>query len=106
MQEKLVPTCLASIKLWPIAHAINFAFIPSSQRLLYINVISVSLLRHLLRDLTCSTIFFFLKVCLHADESEGQERETLSTLLHEGRGTSFCPYKCLMAGKQGWRARF
>ena len=40
-QEKLMPTCMASIKLWPAAHAINFAFIPSSQRILYINVISV-----------------------------------------------------------------
>ena len=36
-----MPTCMASIKLWPAAHAINFAFIPSSQRILYINVISV-----------------------------------------------------------------
>lgn len=43
VQEKLLPTCKASLKLWPIAHAVNFALIPSQQRLLYINVISVRL---------------------------------------------------------------
>jgi len=42
VQEKLLPTCRASLKLWPLAHLINFSFIPSTQRLLYINVISVS----------------------------------------------------------------
>lgn len=31
----------ASWKFWPIAHAINFAFIPTSQRLLYINTLQV-----------------------------------------------------------------
>lgn len=31
----------ASWKVWPVAHAINFRFIPTSQRLLYINVIQV-----------------------------------------------------------------
>ena len=30
-----------SWKVWPIAHAINFRFIPSSQRVLYINTIQV-----------------------------------------------------------------
>lgn len=30
-----------SWKVWPLAHAINFRFIPSSQRVLYINSIQV-----------------------------------------------------------------
>ena len=42
VQEKLLPTCLNSLKLWPLAHAINFAIIPPSQRILYVNVIAVS----------------------------------------------------------------
>lgn len=33
-QEKLIPTVLNSLKLWPLAHAVNFAFIPPSQRIL------------------------------------------------------------------------
>ena len=32
-----------SWKVWPLAHAINFRFIPSSQRVLYINTIQVRL---------------------------------------------------------------
>ena len=30
-----------SWKVWPLAHAINFKFIPSSQRVLYINTIQI-----------------------------------------------------------------
>ena len=30
-----------SWKVWPLAHAINFRFIPSSQRVLYINSIQI-----------------------------------------------------------------
>ena len=30
-----------SWKVWPLAHAINFRFIPSSQRVLYINTIQI-----------------------------------------------------------------
>ena len=30
-----------SWKVWPIAHTINFRFIPSSQRVLYINSIQI-----------------------------------------------------------------
>lgn len=31
----------ASWKVWPVVHAINFRFIPTSQRLLYINTIQI-----------------------------------------------------------------
>lgn len=41
IQVELVPTILASYALWPVAHAINFRFIPSSQRILYINCVQI-----------------------------------------------------------------
>ena len=43
LQDKLIPTLAASYTLWPAAHAINFKFVPSSQRILYTNVVSVRL---------------------------------------------------------------
>ena len=33
-------------QVWPLAHTINFRFIPSSQRVLYINSIQARLLPH------------------------------------------------------------
>lgn len=41
IKEKLVPTVLSSYKLWPAAHLINFALIPSHMRVLYINIVSI-----------------------------------------------------------------
>lgn len=45
IKSKLEKDLFAAVKgswtVWPIAHAINFRFIPSSQRLLYINTIQV-----------------------------------------------------------------
>jgi hypothetical protein len=41
LSEKLVPTVLAGYLLWPLAHLINFKFIPSRHRLLYVNVINL-----------------------------------------------------------------
>ena len=43
LKEKFVPTLIASYTLWPAAHAINFKFVPSSQRILYTNIVSVRL---------------------------------------------------------------
>ena len=42
LKEKFVPTLIASYTLWPAAHAINFKFVPSQQRILYTNIVSVS----------------------------------------------------------------
>mmetsp|Transcript_16102 Transcript_16102/g.44874 ORF Transcript_16102/g.44874 Transcript_16102/m.44874 type:complete len:271 (+) Transcript_16102:239-1051(+) len=39
--NKLYPTLIVSYMLWPAAHIINFRYIPSSQRLLYINIVTV-----------------------------------------------------------------
>jgi len=41
IQKKLIPVLLANYAVWPIAHLINFKFIPSSQRILYINACQV-----------------------------------------------------------------
>jgi protein Mpv17 len=46
VQSKLIPSLKANYLIWPAAHLINFAFIPSSQRILYINVINVRLGSH------------------------------------------------------------
>lgn len=42
LQQKYVPTLIAGWKLWPAAHVINFAFIPTQHRILYANVVSVA----------------------------------------------------------------
>ncbi|CAL8465020.1 g4555 [Coccomyxa elongata] len=42
IQNKLIPMMLANFAVWPIAHLINFKFIPSQQRILYINCIQIA----------------------------------------------------------------
>jgi protein Mpv17 len=44
MRAKLKPTLLANWGLWPAANYVNFAFVPSEQRILYVNVVYVSAL--------------------------------------------------------------
>lgn len=41
MQSKLFDTIQTGWKLWVPAHIINFAAVPSSQRVLYTNVVAV-----------------------------------------------------------------
>lgn len=41
VKSKLKPTLMANWMVWPLAHVINFALVPPSQRILYINVINV-----------------------------------------------------------------
>jgi protein Mpv17 len=41
VQNELLVQVTGSWKVWPLAHAINFRFIPSSQRVLYINTIQI-----------------------------------------------------------------
>jgi hypothetical protein len=43
MKEKFKPTLMANYVLWPAANLINFAFVPPSQRILYVNVVYVSI---------------------------------------------------------------
>lgn len=42
IKEKFWPTLLASYAVWPLAHLVNFRFVPNSQRVLYINAVNVS----------------------------------------------------------------
>lgn len=41
IQAKLLPMLLANYALWPAAHLINFKFVPSRQRILYINCVQI-----------------------------------------------------------------
>lgn len=41
VQDKLWPTMKVNWTVWPLAHIINFRFVPSSQRILYINTIQI-----------------------------------------------------------------
>jgi len=41
VQNELLTSVMGSWKVWPLAHAINFRFIPSAQRVLYINTIQI-----------------------------------------------------------------
>lgn len=45
IKQDLVRGVTASWKVWPLVHVINFRFIPSQQRLLYINSIQVPSVR-------------------------------------------------------------
>tara|TARA_B100000524_G_C23518447_1_gene323235 strand:+ start:51 stop:320 length:270 start_codon:yes stop_codon:yes gene_type:complete len=41
VQNELWTSVSGSWRVWPLAHLINFRFIPSSQRVLYINTIQI-----------------------------------------------------------------
>eukprot|EP00877_Chromochloris_zofingiensis_P005973 jgi/Chrzof1/1629/Cz10g15010.t1 len=40
-RDKYIPFLKSNYALWPIIHLVNFAFVPSSQRILYINAVSI-----------------------------------------------------------------
>jgi len=42
VRAKLWPVMLANWTVWPLANAINFALIPPSQRILYVNVLAIA----------------------------------------------------------------
>ncbi|KAG1655978.1 hypothetical protein FOA52_008679 [Chlamydomonas sp. UWO 241] len=42
LRSKYFPTMRACWTVWPLAHAVNFAIVPSSMRILYINVVAVA----------------------------------------------------------------
>jgi len=41
LQDKVVPTLLANYAVWPLAHALNFYYVPTEQRILYNNFVAV-----------------------------------------------------------------
>jgi protein Mpv17 len=42
LQSKFLPTLAANYMIWPLAHIINFRFVPSEYRILYNNVVCVA----------------------------------------------------------------
>lgn len=74
IQNKLIPMMLANFAVWPIAHLINFKFIPSQQRILYINCIQVGPLSNVY-NIGCvisQSIFACLLVRRHSTALAGQ----------------------------------
>lgn len=47
LQSKFIPTLAANYAIWPLAHLINFRFVPSEYRILYNNVVCVAWLSYL-----------------------------------------------------------
>lgn len=41
LQDKVVPTLMANYAVWPLAHALNFYYVPTEQRILYNNFVAV-----------------------------------------------------------------
>lgn len=41
LQSKVWPTLLANWCIWPLAHGLNFYFVPTEQRILYNNFVAV-----------------------------------------------------------------
>ena len=41
MQSKVVPTLMANWCVWPLAHRLNFYFVPTEQCILYNNFVAV-----------------------------------------------------------------
>lgn len=56
VQEKTWPTVAAGWQLWIPAHAINFGFVPSSMRVLYVNVVAVRYPLNMLHLRTLSSV--------------------------------------------------
>ncbi|DBA80479.1 TPA: hypothetical protein ACH3X2_007407 [Trebouxia sp. C0005] len=71
LKEKFIPTLIASYTLWPAAHAINFKFVPSSQRILYTNIVSI-LWTYILSQAAAAT------VSAHQPVVKGEEPEPLT----------------------------
>lgn len=42
LQAKFLPTLAANYMIWPLAHVINFRFVPSEYRILYNNAVCVA----------------------------------------------------------------
>ena len=61
LQAKFWPTLAANYMVWPLAHIINFKFVPSQFRILYNNAVCVAWLTYLsMLTHTKMPLFFFL----------------------------------------------
>ena len=63
VQAKLPNTMLANWCLWPIAHTINFYYVPTNQRILYNNSIAVRFRRA--RSTTVCTAWLLPRRVVH-----------------------------------------
>ncbi len=81
IKAKLVKTLLANYAMWPLAHIINFKFIPSKQRILYINCVQVKIAAEV--------------VCLSLSHSpiytKSPSAETCSVPVCRSSGVLICP---------------
>ena len=41
LKEKYVKTLKAGYAIWPLAHIVNFRYVPTEQRVLYVNAVQV-----------------------------------------------------------------
>ena len=60
MQAKVMPTLLANWAMWPLAHYINFKYVPTDGRILYNNCIAVAWCA-ILCSTICQSLTFQLK---------------------------------------------
>jgi len=80
LRQKLWPTIKAGWCLWPAAHVLNFAYVPTQHRILYVNVVSVA-------------GSFLLSKAAAGDYSKGKEEGPSS-----GKGGSDLPTEVLFDG--------
>lgn len=79
LKDKFWPTLLAGYAVWPLAHVINFRFIPNSQRVLYINAVNVSFLIYHNAMYSCTLVRQLL--CLSALEIPHSDCDTVLLLV-------------------------
>lgn len=53
IQAKLVPIMLANFTVWPLAHLVNFRFVPPEQRILFNNIVAIGWTTYL--SFTCGS---------------------------------------------------
>ena len=53
IREKFFPTLFAGFAIWPLAHIVNFRFVPTQQRVLFVNGVTVCQ-NHALRSACCA----------------------------------------------------
>ncbi len=53
IQAKLVPIMLANFTVWPVAHLVNFRFVPPEQRILFNNIVAIAWTTYL--SFTCGS---------------------------------------------------
>ena len=92
LQAKLPHTMLANWCLWPIAHTINFYYVPTGQRILYNNSIAV----RCSCDALCHSVPFCAVLC-HSDPFCALKQARVLASHDRGQHTSCCWAVCVCA---------